>query len=302
MATGTATETWVWLDGAAVRGDQARVPVLDRGFLYGDSVYEVTRTFAGVPHQLAAHLDRLQRSAAGLEMRLPTREQIEAAVADVCLAARRRPGAGAGGAIPDELYLRIVVTRGAGELGLDPALADAPRLVVIARPVRPPPAEAYRDGVAVVLSQRMRARPSLKTGNYLESVLAVREARRAGAHEALLCDSVGRITEGSSSNVFLARGGRLHTPPISAGLLPGITREIVIRLARQAGIAVDEAPVWPADLGRAEEMFLSSSIRGVLPVTRCDARVLGDGRPGELTRKVIALYEASTRAPARAHG
>jgi branched-chain amino acid aminotransferase len=289
IAATTVKETWVWMDGAAVPAEEARVPVLDRGFLYGDSVYEVTRTFAGAPHLLAEHLDRLERSAAGLEMRLPPREQIEAAVLQVCRAARGDR------ATPDELYLRIVVTRGAGELGLDPALADAPRLVVIARPVRPPPAEAYRDGVAVVLSQRMRSAPSLKTGNYLESVLAVREARQAGAHEALLRDSVGRITEGSSSNVFLVRGGRLHTPPVSAGLLPGITREAIIRLARQAGIAVDEAPIWPADLVRAEEMFLSSSIRGVLPVTRCDGRVLGDGRPGARTRRVMSLYEESTR-------
>ncbi len=282
---------WIWIDGGPLPAEQARVPVLDRGFLYGDSVYEVTRTFGGHPHLLSEHLDRLERSAAGLSMRLPSRPGIEVAIREVIAAV---PGsAGAGGDL--ELYLRIVVTRGAGELGLDPALADEPRLVVIARPVHPPPPTAYREGVAVVLSHRSRATPSLKTGNYLESVLAVQEARAAGAHEALLRDSVGRVTEGSSSNLFLVMSGRLVTPPLEAGLLAGITRAALIDLARRDGLEVDEEHVWPADLARATELFISSSIRGVLPVVRCDGAVVGAGVPGPVTRRVMALYAASTR-------
>jgi branched-chain amino acid aminotransferase len=284
---------WVWIDegagGAPRPAAEARVPVLDRGFLYGDSVYEVTRTFAGVPRWLDRHLDRLERSAQGLELRLPPRTQIEAAIAATVQAAR------AGGA--GELYLRLIVTRGTGELGLDPALADAPRLIVIARPVRPPPPEAYRDGVGVVLSNRTRTAPSLKTGNYLESVLAVREARRAGAHEALLRDAVGRVTEGSSSNVFTVRSGRVGTPPVAAGLLPGITRAALLELLRADGTAVDEVPLWPADLAAADEIFLSSSIRGVLPVTHCDGQKVGDGRPGPVTRRAMALYARATEGP-----
>ncbi len=288
----SACDTCVWIEGAVVPADEARVPVLDRGFLYGDSVYEVTRTFRGVPHLLGAHLDRLMRSADGLRMRLPTRNVVEAAVLASAAAVPGSTAATPPGSV--EVYLRIVVTRGAGELGLDPALADEPRLVVIARPVHPPPPEAYRDGVAVVLSTRMRSAPSLKTGNYLDSVLAVHEARAAGAHEALLRDTVGRITEGSSSNLFLVGGGRLRTPPISAGLLPGITRGAIIELTREHGLAVDEAPLWPDDLTRADELFITSSIRGVLPVVRIDARPVGNGKPGPVTRRVMALYRAAT--------
>jgi branched-chain amino acid aminotransferase len=288
------SETWIWVDGAPRPAEQARVPVLDRGFLYGDSVYEVVRTFDGVPHLLGRHLDRLARSAAGLALQLPPREQIAAAVAATLAAVPRAPDQEL------ERYLRIVVTRGAGALGLDPSLADAPRLIVIGRPLRLPPAEAYRDGVAVVLSSRVRSSPTLKTGNYLESVLATHEASLVQAHESLMRDSIGRVTEGSSSNFFLVFGGpgglaRLTTPSLAAGLLPGITRQWLIELARADGLAVDEAPVWPLDLQRADEMFLSSSIRGVLPVTRCEGRVVGDGRPGPVTKRVMALY-ASHRA------
>ena len=277
--------TWIFLDGRVCDAASARVPVLDRGFLYGDSVYEVTRTFDGRPHLLGPHLDRLERSAQGLYLALPPRTTIEAAIAEVV-------HAGTG----HELYLRVIVTRGDGELGLDPALAGEPRLVVVGRPVSPPPPSAYRDGVAVALSSRRRSSPELKTGNYLESVLAVREARAAGAHEALLRDGVGRITEGSSSNVFAVIGGRVNTPPVSAGLLCGITRQSLIALARASGLSVDEVPLWPADLERASELFLTSSIRGVLPVTTLDGTPVGYGLPGPVTRRVMALYDESTRA------
>jgi branched-chain amino acid aminotransferase len=284
-------DTWVFVDDRPRPASEARIPPLDRGFLYGDSVYEVTRTFGGIPHLLGPHLDRLGRSAAGLEMTLPPRSEIEAAV-DVT--SRAVPGsAAAGGGV--ELYLRIVVTRGSGELGLDPALSDTPRLVVIARPVKTLPPEAYRDGVAVMTSTRSRPEPTLKTGNYLASVMAVRDARRHGAHEALLRDAVGRITEGGSSNVFVVRGGRVTTPPVSVGLLPGITRQEVIGLCHVAGVSVDEAPLWPIDLLRAEEMFLSSSIRGVVPITRLDGAPVADGKPGPITRRLLEDYAMATR-------
>lgn len=277
---------WVWLRGAVVPANEAKISVLDRGFLYGDSVYEVVRTFGGKPFRLAEHLDRLARSAAGLVLALPERGVIEQAIAALLA------HAGSTG----DFYLRVVVTRGTGQLGLDPALAGEPALMLLLQPVHPPPAEAYRDGVAVVLSSRSRSSPTLKTGNYLESVMATREARLVGAHEALVRDGVGRITEGSSSNVFLVAGGRLRTPPIHAGLLPGITRAAVIELCQGAGLAVDEVHLWPTDLELAEEMFLTSSIRGVLPVTRCGAHTVGDGRPGPITKQVMTLYDAATRA------
>jgi branched-chain amino acid aminotransferase len=285
----------VWIDGVVVDADAARVPVFDRGFLYGDSVYEVTRTFDGRAFALEEHLDRLERSADGLGMALPPREAIRRAVDESCAAA--------GG--PD-LYIRVVVTRGAGEIGLDPALADAPRLVVIVKPVRLPDPRCYSDGVNVAIVGRSRANPpapgaphtvdpQVKSGNYLVSVLAVAEARRRDAFEAILTDAVGRITEGSSSNFFVVRGGRIATPPISVGLLEGITRAKVTELARGAGLAVDEQPLWPTDLRGGDEAFLTSSVRGIVPITRVDGQPIGDGRPGPITRRVAALYEQLAR-------
>jgi branched-chain amino acid aminotransferase len=285
----------VWIGGAVVDAAEARVPVFDRGFLYGDSVYEVTRTFGGRPFALDEHLDRLARSGAGLGMALPPRDEIARAVEEAV--------AQSGEA---ECYVRVVVTRGSGPIGLDPALADAPRLVVLALPLSLPDAALYRDGATVAIVGARRSAPGsvdpqVKSGNYLSSVMAVAEARRRGAYEALMCDSVGRLAEGASSNLFLVRpganGARLATPPLSVGLLEGITRRHVIDLARSAGLGVDELALWPADLQRAEEAFLTSSVRGVMPIVRVDgpdgSALIGDGRPGPVTRRIAAAYLAA---------
>jgi branched-chain amino acid aminotransferase len=283
----------VWIDGKTVDAEAARVPVFDRGFLYGDSVYEVLRTFDGRPFALEPHLDRLERSAAGLVMKLPPRATIVRAIEDT-LKAANEPNA----------YVRIIVTRGAGEIALDPAAADEPRLIVIVKNVHLPPPSAYADGVEVAIVGRSRTSPNapgqtvdptVKSGNYLISVLAVAEARSRHAYEAILCDGVGRITEGGSSNFFTIGGDRIATPPVSSGLLEGITRHTVIDLCRSAGIAVDESPLWPADLKRADEAFLTSSVRGVVPIVRVDGQPVGTGKPGPITRRVMALYDEKTR-------
>jgi branched-chain amino acid aminotransferase len=283
----------VWIDGAPVDAAEARVPVFDRGFLYGDSVYEVLRTFSGRPFGMVPHLERLERSAAGLEMTIPPRAEIERAIAETLAAAGEA-----------DAYIRIIVTRGAGEIGLDPAMADRPRLIVIVRPVHLPDASAYENGVEVAIVGRSRTSPgapgatvdpAVKSGNYLVSVLAVAEARRRGAYEAILCDAVGRITEGGSSNFFVVRGGRCATPPLSVGLLEGITRRTVIELCRAAELPVDEVPLWPVDLRRAGEAFITSSVRGIVPVVTVDGQPIGSGKPGPITRRVMALYDQRTR-------
>lgn len=280
----------VWIDGAPVDAEAARVPVFDRGFLYGDSVYEVTRAFSGIAFALDEHLDRLQRSADGLLMRTPSRAAIKKAVNDT-LAESRLPDA----------YVRIIVTRGAGEIALDPAAADEPRLVIIVRPPKPPPPEAYRDGIEVAIVGRTRvapgvptatADPQVKSGNYLGSVMAVAEAKKRGAYEAILCDNVGRISEGSSSNFFVVRGGRVSTPPLSVGLLEGITRRKVMQLLDELDVRWAEQALWPIDLHSADEAFLTSSVRGVLPIVRVDGQPVGDGKPGAITRRVMQAYEA----------
>ena len=280
----------VWIDGGVVDVDQAKVPVFDRGFLYGDSVYEVTRTFGGRPFALGEHLDRLARSAERIGMALPPRAAIERATAEALAATGEA-----------ECYLRIVVTRGSGPIGLDPKLADAPRLVVLALPLALPTRAQYDDGVAVAIVGARRNAPGaidpqVKSGNYLNSVVGLAEARAKGAYEALMCDGVGRIAEGSSSNLFVVRGGRLATPPLSVGLLEGITRRHVIAVARRIGHPVDEVGLWPVDLQRAEEAFLTSSVRGVLPVVSADGERIGGGRPGPVTRAVQAAYLDEARA------
>ena len=288
----------VWIDGAPIDAAQARVPVFDRGFLYGDSVYEVTRALDGVAFALDEHLDRLERSAAGLLMRTPPRAEIHRAVVDTLRAS----------ALPDA-YVRIMVTRGAGEIALDPAAADEPRLIVIVRAARPPGPEAYRDGVEVAIVGRTRyatgvptstVDPQVKSGNYLGSVMAVAEARKRGAYEAILCDGVGRITEGSSSNFFVVRGRRVSTPALSGGLLEGITRRHVMQLLDEGAIAWAEQALWPIDLQSADEAFLTSSVRGVVPITRVDGQPLGDGKPGPITRRVMQAYESRVREATRA--
>ena len=284
----------VWIDGAICDAADARVSVFDRGFLYGDSVYEVTRAHHGLAFALEEHLERLERSAAGILLHPPSRDEVRAAVEATIEASAL-----------DDAYVRIVVTRGEGEIALDPALAGAPRLVVIVRPPHPPAPEAYRDGVEVAIVGRTRfaagaptssVDPQVKSGNYLGSVLAVAEARKRNAYEAILCDNVGRLTEGSSSNFFIVKGGWVTTPPLSLGLLEGITRRKTMQLCRQAGIGIAEQPLWPIDLTSADEAFLTSSVRGLLPIVRVDGLVLGTGKPGPITERLMRDYDALVRA------
>jgi len=278
----------VWLDGVVVPAEQARVSVLDRGFLYGDSVYEVVRARDGRPFQLGPHLDRLQRSATAIGLGLPARAEIEAALATTLAAAAEA-----------DAYVRIMVTRGAGAIGLRPSLAGAPTLVILVQAAQPPPPELYRDGVAVVVVNLSRAGvdPRVKSGNYLPSVLGAAEAERRGAYECLFTDGVGRLTEGGSSNLFLVRGGVVSTPPEHAGLLPGITRQVVLELCRELSIPVEERPLWPIDARSADEAFITSSIREILPVVRVDDHVLGNGHPGGITQRIMSGYAEATRRP-----
>lgn len=276
----------VWIDGQVVPGENARVPVFDRGFLYGDSIYEVTRTAAGAPLFLPEHLDRLGRSAQGLGMGLPP--GIAEAVA-ATLAALGEARA----------YLRIVVTRGAGDLDLDPAAADEPRLLAIAKPMKPLNPRLYREGAALSVVDWRRNAPghvpaAVKSGNYLSSILAVVEAKKRQAYEALLCDLSGHIAEGASSNFFWVRGGQVYTPPLSVGILAGVTRGVVLGLLEPiAGSPVEsrlESLIRPADLRDVDEAFLTSSVRGVVPVVRVDDLTIGDGMPGPVTRRIMDRY------------
>ena len=292
------------LDGALVPPAEAKVSVLDRGFLYGDSVYEVIRTYHRRPFELGLHLRRLAHSAERIGLRLRWEAaRTEAELARTIDAAARLPAAP-----PDaeaapwnagEWSARIVMTRGAGELGLDPGLAVDPLAVILLSPLAGPPRRAYEDGVKVILASTPRPSPAAvdptaKTGAHLPHVIAMAEARAAGAHEAILCDAEGRPTEGVSSNLFTVRDGRLRTPPLAAGILEGVTRGAVLALALECHVAVEEVRFGVDELREAEEAFLTSTHREILPVTRVGDRPVGHGRPGPLTRLLHAAFRAKT--------
>lgn len=302
---------FIWIDGRPVPGHEARVPVLDRGFLYGDSVYEVTRTVNQKPLFYDLHCARLHSSAGGLGMTLPKQKEIDAAVQDTILAAAQHAAELAAVTLPDysaaeaakssnersrEFYVRIIVTRGAGDLDLDPSAADVPRLVVLVKPLALPSAYLYREGATLAtVSQRRNAPghvpPEVKSGNYLPSVMALAAARRRGAYEALMLDMHGQLSEGASSNFFAVIGGRLVTPPRSVGILAGVTRGMLLKLAGSFGVAVSEEPLSLADALAADEALITSSIRGIMPVVRIDQHQIGTGSPGPVTRRLMHQYE-----------
>lgn len=279
--------TLVNLDGALVPPEEARVSIFDRGFLYGDSIYEVIRTYGGRPFELPRHLDRLEGSAARIALSLPwSRERITAELSRT-LAAAGNP----------ESQVRLVVTRGSGDLGLDPALAAHPMALLIVTALHGPPASAYRDGVKAQLVGMQRDRavdPRAKTGNYLTNLLALKTAREAGAYEALLVDREGRVTEGTQSNLFVFRGGELQTPPIETGILEGITRAVVVEVARSLGIPFREVELFPDDVLSADEAMVTGSVRELVPVVRVaiDDREqpIGGGGVGPVVRRLHAAF------------
>lgn len=277
----------VAIDGSIVSPDRAVVSVYDRGFLYGDAVFEVLRTYGGVPFALGEHVARLRRSADRVLIPMPIGEaELEREIAWV-IAEAGNP----------ESYARIMLTRGAGPLGLDPDLASRPLRVILVEPVHPPPREHYARGIALATVATVRAADGTsaagaKVSNYLASLLAVREAKARGAQEALIVDGRGDVVEGASSNVFVVKGGVLHTPPEDAGILAGITRAHILEAARGLGLRVELRSLRPEDLYAADEVFITSSIREVLPAVRVDGRAIGEGHPGPLTRALHRAFRA----------
>lgn len=276
----------VCVDGTIATANEAHVSALDRGFLYGDSAFEVTRTYGGRPFRLAAHLDRLAASCARLRIAPPDRGALEAELARTIA----RSGLG-------ECYLRVVVTRGGGPIGIDPATASGGAILIYALALRLPPPETYERGIAVALvpGSKEQALSVAKSGNYLSAVLAVAEARLRGADDAILCGAGGEILEGATSNVFVVQEGVVRTPPLAVGVLEGITRRTVIELAIRMGRPVQPTLLFPPALYRASEVFVTSSIREVVPVVRVDDVTIGDGRPGPMAHALHAAYREHTR-------
>ena len=269
------------INGVLHAPDDAKVSVYDRGFLYGDSVFETIRTYGGEPFALGEHLARLDASAGKIGINPPI------APADLALEVRRAVRA----ARNDESYVRVTITRGTGPLGLDPALARDPLRVILVEPFTPLPGALYRDGVRAITTRLDRPAdsvPGAKITNYLASLLAVQSAKAQGAHEALLLDAHGQVIEGATSNVFVVHDGALVTPPEDAGILVGITRAQVLDIAGELGITVRLATFHPAIT--AQEAFLTSSLRELLPLVQIDAHPLGDARPGPITRAIHSAF------------
>lgn len=274
------------VDGVVTSVADARVPAMDHGFLFGDSVYEVVRTRGRRPVAMAEHLERLRASARAIYLQIPWTDNEIVARVRAAVQATSLP----------ECYVRIVLTRGVGPMTLVPDDCVAPCLVVYVLPLRTPTAADLERGMSVAVPSRLRndqraLAPAAKTGNYLNNVLALVEARRAGADDAVLLNADGNVTEATTANVFWVRGGEMFTPSLECGILAGITRTLLIWAMRQEGMAVTEG-CWPlAEMKRADEVFLTGTIRGVGPVVAVDGDAVGDGRPGPVTRRVAALNE-----------
>ena len=275
------------VNGIVVPAEEARVSVLDNGFAFGDSVYEVLRTYDGLAFEPGRHFRRLRASAARLGFSVPAGDEALLAQVDSLLA---RVASG-------ESYIRIIVSRGLGDCSYNFERVQGPTVVMIQKPLPPYPAWHYEDGiqVAAVGVRRNHPRaldPAIKSSNLLNNIQAMREAQSRGAEEPVLLNHEGFVAEGASTNVFLARGGTLRTPPLSAGILAGITREVVLELLPGLGIPSREEPLHLDDLLGADEAFLTSTTREVVPVKQVDETPVGSGRPGTLTRRVMEAFRA----------
>lgn len=263
------------VDGRPTEPTSASISILDRAFLYGDSVFEAMRTYHGRPFALGLHLRRLAASAQAVQIPLPVPlEQLGREVEQAVVGSKNH-----------ESYIRLMVTRGQSGWGLAPDNVAVPGLrVVLVRALGCLPPTCYTDGVSAITFQTQRlgdevGRQQAKLGNYLTAVLATDAARRAGAHEALLIGANGRVVEGATSNMFFVRRGRLCTPPVDAGILEGVTRSHLLEVAEGLGLPVDYESPPPSRLYEAEELMISSSIRELVPVTRLDGHIIGNGRP-----------------------
>jgi branched-chain amino acid aminotransferase len=289
-----AVNAAVNVNGRMFDRDHAVVSVFDHGFLYGEGVYEVLRTYAGEPFLFGRHMRRLRRSAEMMTLDVPlSNDQIAVRIRETIAAA----GLGEG----REAYVRLMVTRGVGELSYDPAACTDPTVVIIVKPHVDPPREAYERGVKAALVSIVRNHPGtvtpvIKSNNLLNSALAMQEAVRAGAFEGIMRNYQGDLAECTTANLFIVKDGRALTPPLDAGLLPGITREFVFEVGRGVGIPVEEKRLRDEDLFAADEAFLTSTTREVLPITRVDDHSIGNGRPGPVTVELLAEFRKCARA------
>ncbi len=280
---------WIYLNDRFVPRDEALVSVFDHGFLYGDGVYETIRSYGDRLFMCEKHVARLFRSAEaiGLFIPVPMKRWPE-------LLHESMTRNSVGNAQRDA-YLRITVSRGAGDIGLDPALCPSPTVVIMAKPLTTPAASLYEKGVDLIIASTRRnlpdaLSPHIKTTNFLNNILAKREAIAAGVFDSILLNWEQHLTECTVSNLFFVTDGCLRTPAVECGLLDGITRMIVIQLARERRIPIKEGRFTPTQLYRADECFVTNTSMEIMPVTTVDRKLVGDGKPGLLTRTLQELF------------
>jgi branched-chain amino acid aminotransferase len=281
------------VNGEITPAEEARVSVLDNGFTFGDAVYETLRTYGGRPFHLDRHLERLRRSAERLAIPTPAGDAL-ARDLDALLARAANP----------ESYIRIIVTRGRGDISYHFDRVKGPTVVMVVKPYAPLPAASYTAGIAIILSSVRRNSPqaldpAIKSCNLLNNILAMREAQAKDAFEAILLNEMGEIAETAGANVFMVKDGTVLTPPLDAGILPGVTRQLVLDLAPGLALTVREEPVSVKDLLAADEVFITSTLKEVLPVATIDGRPVGAGGPGPVTLRLLAALRAYAPGHAR---
>jgi branched-chain amino acid aminotransferase len=288
-AKGTRT-TRVNINGQFLDKADAKISVYDHGLLYGDGVFEGIRVYAGKVFRLHEHVERLYESARHILLDISWSPQKMVEEVQRTVDANQKK----------EGYIRLVVTRGAGTLGLDPHNCDAPQIIIIVDDISLYPPRVYEEGMEVIFSSFIRSHPNtisprVKSLNYLNNILAKIEAHRAGVPEAIMLNHVGEVAECTGDNLFLVKHGLLRTPPISAGILEGVTRDAIIELAEAAGITVQEIALTRHDVYTADELFLTGTGAEIVPVVRVDGRTIGSGKPGPITRQLRERYQVLTR-------
>ncbi|HEY3914197.1 MAG TPA: branched-chain-amino-acid transaminase [Verrucomicrobiae bacterium] len=280
----------VYIDGKFYDEKNAKISVFDHGLLYGDGVFEGIRAYNGRVFKLTEHIDRLFCSAKAILLDIPmSQREMTAAVVESCRRNKVRDG-----------YIRLVVTRGAGTLGLNPNTCKRPSVIIIAGKIQLYPAELYKRGLDIITVATTRnlhsaLNPAIKSLNYLNNILAKIEALNGGCEEAIMLNSEGFVAECTGDNIFIIKNGQIFTPPLSAGALYGITRGTVIDLTREAGMTVTEPNLTRYDLFNADECFLTGTGAEIIAVVKIDGRVIGTGKPGPVTESLVAKYHQLTQ-------
>lgn len=287
-------EFLVYIDGEFVPRSQAKISVFDHGLLYGDGVFEGIRSYNGVVFKLVEHVDRLYDSAKTIMLEIPIKKE---EMINIVLETLRRNNL-------KDAYIRLIVTRGVGDLGLDPRKCVKPSIIVIAQPMEPLLGREVKEkGVKLIVSSVRRDRVDAtthqaKTLNYLNSILAKIEAINAGVDDSILLDERGFVSEASAANLFIVKNNIISTPPQTAGILPGITRATVIEIAKKIGYTVEERDITPHELVTADEVFLTGTAAEIVPVVEISRRKIGDGKPGPVTRRLMEEFEKVKGEPA----